>query len=141
MKKITAIISAATIAFPMMMVSPSMAAPLKLSVPAATQSTETSVVDVQYRRHRKHYRPSRKHYRHRSYRRHNNNGDVAAGIIGGLALGAIIGGIANSQSRSSNLPRNYHAEWCMNKYRSYDARSDTFQPYNGPRRRCISPYR
>lgn len=33
-----------------------------------------------------------------------------------------------------------HVNWCLNRYRSYDPRSDTFQPYRGPRRRCNSPY-
>ncbi|MGI9353128.1 MAG: BA14K family protein [Rhizobiaceae bacterium] len=32
-------------------------------------------------------------------------------------------------------------DWCYRRYRSYDSRSDTFQPYHGPRRRCRSPYR
>ena len=35
---------------------------------------------------------------------------------------------------------NAHVNWCYNRYRSYDARSNTFQPYNGPRRACYSPY-
>ena len=34
-----------------------------------------------------------------------------------------------------------HAEWCAARYRSYDVRTDTYQPYHGPRRRCASPYR
>jgi hypothetical protein len=33
-----------------------------------------------------------------------------------------------------------HVNWCYNRYRSYDAGSNTFQPYNGPRRACYSPY-
>jgi len=33
-----------------------------------------------------------------------------------------------------------HVSWCNAKYRSYDVRSNTFQPYNGPRRECRSPY-
>ncbi|MFC0245772.1 BA14K family protein [Falsochrobactrum ovis] len=32
-------------------------------------------------------------------------------------------------------------EWCLSKYRSYDIRTNTFQPFNGPRRFCNSPYR
>ena len=31
-------------------------------------------------------------------------------------------------------------EWCYNRYRSYDAYDNTFQPYGGPRRQCYSPY-
>ncbi|HSO47602.1 MAG TPA: BA14K family protein [Rhizobiaceae bacterium] len=34
-----------------------------------------------------------------------------------------------------------HVRWCATRYRSYRAWDDTFQPYNGPRRYCISPYR
>lgn len=33
-----------------------------------------------------------------------------------------------------------HARWCYDRYRSYRISDDTFQPYDGPRRRCISPY-
>ncbi|MCV0396408.1 MAG: BA14K family protein [Rhizobiaceae bacterium] len=34
-----------------------------------------------------------------------------------------------------------HVAWCAARYRSYDAPTDTFQPYHGPRRHCRSPYR
>jgi hypothetical protein len=34
-----------------------------------------------------------------------------------------------------------HAHWCSQRYRSYDWRSDTFQPHHGPRRACHSPWR
>jgi len=33
-----------------------------------------------------------------------------------------------------------HIEWCYNRYRSYRAYDNTFQPYNGLRRQCWSPY-
>ena len=33
-----------------------------------------------------------------------------------------------------------HVEWCANRYRSYRAYDNTYQPYNGPRRLCNSPY-
>lgn len=33
-----------------------------------------------------------------------------------------------------------HTRWCYARYRSYRAYDDTFQPYNGPRRVCVSPY-
>jgi len=33
-----------------------------------------------------------------------------------------------------------HADWCAAHYRSYDWRTDTFQPNHGPRRVCRSPY-
>jgi hypothetical protein len=33
-----------------------------------------------------------------------------------------------------------HYDWCFRKFRSYHKPSNTFQPYNGPRRACISPW-
>lgn len=33
-----------------------------------------------------------------------------------------------------------HVNWCLNRYRSYDPRTDTFQPYQGPRKPCNSPF-
>ena len=35
---------------------------------------------------------------------------------------------------------NAHVAWCYDRYRSYRAYDNTYQPYNGPRRECISPY-
>jgi hypothetical protein len=33
-----------------------------------------------------------------------------------------------------------HVQWCINRYRSYDPRTDTYVPRIGVRARCISPY-
>lgn len=33
-----------------------------------------------------------------------------------------------------------HVDWCLRRYQSYDPDSDTYQPYSGRRRPCISPY-
>jgi len=33
-----------------------------------------------------------------------------------------------------------HINWCENRYRSYRAWDNTFQPYRGPRQQCWSPY-
>ena len=35
---------------------------------------------------------------------------------------------------------NAHVRWCVNRYRTYSVRTDTFQPYHGPRKRCRSPF-
>ncbi|MCW0000439.1 BA14K family protein [Pararhizobium sp. YC-54] len=57
--------------------------------------------------------------------------------LGAFATGAIIGGaIAQPPVRYGGS----HAEWCYNRYRSYRAYDNTYQPYGGPRRQCISPY-
>jgi len=65
---------------------------------------------------------------------------------GAFVAGAIIGGaIANNNGYAE--PRYYrgaggsaHVQWCYDQYRSYRASDNTFQPYNGPRRQCYSPY-
>lgn len=33
-----------------------------------------------------------------------------------------------------------HYSWCADRYRSYHWRSNSFQPYHGPRRACLSPF-
>ncbi|KSV72213.1 Lectin BA14k [Sinorhizobium sp. Sb3] len=33
-----------------------------------------------------------------------------------------------------------HIEWCIDRYRSYRAYDNTYQPYDGPREQCWSPY-
>ena len=33
-----------------------------------------------------------------------------------------------------------HYQYCFSRYRSYDAPSNSYQPYSGPRRPCYSPY-
>ncbi|MCO6187447.1 BA14K family protein [Rhizobium sp. L1K21] len=35
---------------------------------------------------------------------------------------------------------NAHVNWCMERYRSYNPRTDTFRTYSGHDRRCHSPY-
>jgi hypothetical protein len=33
-----------------------------------------------------------------------------------------------------------HVQWCLDRYRSYNPRTDTFRGYDGFDHRCISPY-
>lgn len=72
------------------------------------------------------------------YRYYNGWWFPAAAFV----TGAIVGGALASEP--IYRPRNYggdaHVEWCYNRYKSYRASDNTFQPYNGPRRQCISPY-
>lgn len=97
-----------------------------------------------WRGNRHNYRGNRYYgnrYHHRRYYRDDDD-DLGA-FFGGLAAGAIVGGVL-SQPRYA-APRysgggNAHVEWCYSRYRSYRAWDNTFQPYNGPRRQCYSPY-
>ncbi|PBB87055.1 MULTISPECIES: BA14K family protein [unclassified Mesorhizobium] len=72
----------------------------------------------------------------RGYRRHGDYWfPLAAFATGALITGAII----NSQNRVYR-GGDAHVQWCYDRYRSYRAWDNTFQPYNGPRQQCISPY-
>lgn len=78
------------------------------------------------------------HYRH-GYRRHNDGWWYPLAAFG---AGAIIGGAITNQPAPQPVYRysNNHVQWCYNRYKSYRASDNTFQPYNGPRRQCNSPY-
>jgi hypothetical protein len=69
---------------------------------------------------------------HRGYRRYNDWWFPAGAFI----AGAMITGAVNNAARSDNA----HVSWCYDHYRSYRASDNTFQPTNGPRRACNSPY-
>lgn len=102
------------------------------------------------RRSDRHYRQNRHYSRgdrrgwyrgHRGYRharpgyRHYNGYWFPLAAFG---MGAVVGGaIANDRGYVGGSS---HVNWCANRYRSYRAYDNTFQPYNGPRRQCISPY-
>lgn len=113
----------------------------------------------EFRRDRRDFRQARRDFRndrrygwyngHRGYRykrsgyRYYNGWWYPAGAF---VAGAIIGG-AIANSNNYNEPRYYrgaggsaHVQWCYDQYRSYRASDNTFQPYNGPRRQCYSPY-
>ncbi len=72
------------------------------------------------------------HEARRGYREHNGVWFPAAAFI----AGAIVGGALDNQSRSSG---NAHVQYCSDRYRSYRASDNTFQPNNGPRQQCVSP--
>jgi hypothetical protein len=69
---------------------------------------------------------------HHGYRYYNGWWFPGAAFIGGAIIGSAI---ANSPSYGSA-----HVRWCYDRYRSYRASDNTYQPYHGPRRQCRSPY-
>ncbi|RCS24291.1 BA14K family protein [Phyllobacterium salinisoli] len=71
------------------------------------------------------------------YRRHRDGWWYPLAAFG---AGAVIGGAIASQPRAVPTYGNSHVQWCANRYRSYRAYDNTYQPYNGPRRQCYSPY-
>jgi hypothetical protein len=73
------------------------------------------------------------YYNHGYHGHYDHDGNSGA-IIGGLAAGAIIGGIIASQQ--SHYSGNSHSQYCADRYRSYRAYDNTFQPNYGPRVQC-----
>ncbi|WP_117190779.1 BA14K family protein [Rhizobium terrae] len=147
-------ISAAVLAGSLM---PAEAMPVPVA-PAAGIEAKSDVVAVQYRRRH----GGGWYHGHRGYRdyrpghRHHNGYWFPLAAFG---AGALIGGAIASQPRYVEPVPRYvepapryveaapagdinprHYEWCSDRYRSYDAYSNTFQPNYGPRQQCYSPY-
>lgn len=79
---------------------------------------------------------------HRGFRHHRRGYREYNGFwfpLAAFAAGAVVGGAIN-QPDVRVRGGNAHTSWCYNRYRSYRAYDNTFQPYNGPRRQCYSPY-
>jgi len=117
------------------------AAPLNMPRVQAPEAT-SDVVDVQnrrgfYRQGSRYYYNGHRGYRDRrpGYRYHNGWWFPPAAFV----LGAIVGGAINNANRPPAYG-NAHVRWCQNRWRSYRAYDNTYQPYNGPRRQCVSPY-
>lgn len=66
----------------------------------------------------------------------------------GIGPGATVGGPSPGAVDRSRLRQrqrvqfdaNAHLRWCQERYASYRLSDDTFQPFDGARRRCNSPY-
>ncbi|ESX16226.1 MULTISPECIES: BA14K family protein [unclassified Mesorhizobium] len=99
-------------------------------------------------------------WRWRHHRHHRGRDfDTGAAAVLGLGLGLGLGSIYNNGYYNNGnyndgyyvqpAPRRYyrtqrlssaHVQWCYDRYRSYRAWDNTFQPYGGPRQQCWSPY-
>ena len=62
----------------------------------------------------------------------------AAALTGALIAGAIED--APVYAGPPTYAGNAHVDWCYGHYRSYRAPDNSWQPLNGPRRACVSPY-
>lgn len=143
-KKIAAAgISAAVLAGSLM---PAQAMPVPTAPAGIATNANTDATLVQYRRHGGWYGGYRGYRDYRpGYRRHNGYWFPLAAF----GAGALIGGAIASQPRYVEPAPVYgggddinprHYEWCAERYRSYDAYSNSFQPNYGPRQTCYSPY-
>lgn len=151
MKKIVTGLLAATLSVSFAAAAAVPANAAQIFVPQAqTPSPDIQAVDYKpWLRHNRHFdgRFARRdggwwngHRGYREYRPgYRRHGDywfpLAAFATGALITGAIVNSENNRVYRG-----NSHVQWCYNRYRSYRASDNTFQPYNGPRQQCISPY-
>jgi Ni/Co efflux regulator RcnB len=134
----TSLCAAVALSFAIGGAAPAMAAPL---LTPATPSASSDVVQIQHRRHRddrrdrferrgnQAYYNGHRGYRDRrpGYRQHNGWWFPPAAFIAGAIIG---GGLANQQPQGL----------CQERWRSYRVSDNSYQPYNGPRRTCVSPY-
>lgn len=148
----TSLCAVVALSFTLGSAAPVMAAPV-LTPKAPVASSD--VVQIQNRRHREENRRHRddrrdrferrgnqayynghRGYRDRrpGYRQHNGWWFPPAAFIAGAIIG---GGIANQQPQ--RLSRQ-HVRWCQDRWRSYRVSDNSYQPLNGPRRACVSPY-
>ncbi|MEP7454891.1 BA14K family protein [Phyllobacterium sp. SB3] len=157
MKKLTSILTAMAMSVGML----SAGAVPATSAPLAPISIETGTPNVQTVRDRgrhwrhggdrgwrgnRHWRGDRgwrgdRHWRgHRGYRHHRSGYRYHNGAwfpLAAFGTGVIIGSTVN---RPAYRGVRSHTQWCYDRYRSYRASDNTFQPNNGPRRQCNSPY-
>lgn len=87
--------------------------------------------------------------RHRRAQPHRPSRQQSRGPdLGSAVVGAIVGGLIVHQFQQQPQPRaqagsflsQNHIAWCQNRWRSYRITDNSYQPYNGPRRVCVSPY-
>ncbi|AAL53794.1 hypothetical protein BR10RB9215_C20536 [Brucella sp. 10RB9215] len=123
---------------------PTVAAPMNMDRPAINQNVIQARAHYRPQNYNRGHRPGYwhghrgyRHYRH-GYRRHNDGWWYPLAAFG---AGAIIGGAISQPRPVYRAPAGSpHVQWCYSRYKSYRASDNTFQPYNGPRKQCRSPY-
>ena len=152
MKELASILSASALAIAVAVtgVVPSTAGP-QFVPSAATASSDVVQIQDSYKWRKKNYRKGgdfrrdgnyawyngKRGYRYKrsGYRYYNGYWFPAGAFIVGAVVGSAIANNNRVYAGGSA-----HVEWCYNRYRSYRASDNTFQPYNGPRQQCYSPY-
>ncbi len=116
--------------------TPAAAAPAGTGLSSVTAPETQQMQQVQWRGHHGGY--------YRGYHGYRGGGDVAAGVLGGLALGAAVSGAYASTPYASggygygygDAPDDDWISYCSSKYRSFDPASGTYLGYDGVRHPC-----
>ena len=90
----------------------------------------------------KRWHGDRYRYRHGGYRHYRNGWYYASPwwIAAPLVAGAVIAPRVDDNGYYGNDYGGGHVQYCLDRYRSYDPRTNTFLGYDGYRRECNSPY-
>ena len=126
----------------------------RATVAPAVAETYADVSKVTYRRYRCYDRYCGGRYGRSQFRYNYYNDDwryrryyrpyVRRHVYSGFYLGLGVpyyGYYAQPRRYYRGGGNSAHIAWCYDRYRSYRAWDNTFQPYNGPRQQCWSPYR
>ncbi len=149
-KVISAVCAAVFSVTGVLSVAPASAAPVRAPVNLEQSS---DIQQVQHRRGGYYHNHGRPYYNgHRGYRYHRPGWRSYDGWWfppAAFITGAIVGGALAQPAPVYRQPApvyrqspgSAHVRWCYDRYRSYRAYDNTFQPYTGPRQQCYSPYR
>lgn len=114
------------------------------TAPGLATSQDANVQQVSHRKKWRHWRGNGNDNRRWRHRRHGGSA-----VWLGLGLAPFYGSYyapyyAPYYAQPTYYPRargSRHVRWCLERYRSYDMRSNTFMGFDGDRHRCRSPYR
>lgn len=119
-------------------------------LPAAAQTCSTGICAGGTGGSRNHDLFIERQYRDFLLQRYPNYGSRYRGRAPDISIGpgATVGGPLPGAAGNSRLRQrqrvqfnaNAHLRWCQERYASYRLSDDTFQPFEGPRRPCNSPY-
>lgn len=110
--------------------------------PATNIENAMPLVEVRHRRGFHRHRNHGWYHGHRGYRHHRHGYRYYNGFWfppAAFALGAIISSGPSRVVRPGYMNPN-HIAWCHDRYRSYREYDNSWQPYEGSRRKCRSPY-
>lgn len=108
-----------------------------LAEPATTTTSQVQPVQHRWRGHDQRRWHRGEHWHHRQHRRYYRPDSGFYFQFGGPPV--YRRHAAPRRAYRYRLPP-AHYDWCQARYRSYRASDNSFQPYNGPRRQCRSPY-
>jgi hypothetical protein len=104
-----------------------------------TDATSSLLAEVKHRNWQQNRHGDRRRYRSQRFR-HYHGGywyDNPWWILPMVGAGIVLG----NRDRYDDGYGSSHVEWCMNRYRSYNVRTNTWVAYSGRVHQCVSPYR